>query len=208
VRTAKRVSCFWAACTVLGVLIATSVVAPRASAGFFFQDTTLDVPSPAECTVEPRPVPSPPATIEAAPSPSPTPTIPTGQPADAETVEAITAVVRGSIACYNASDILRWLAYFSNDYLSQKFFGPDGVDYEGFLQILSTPVAALREDQQLAVIHINDVQVLEDGSVSARVVTGDPADPFVDILIFVEQDGQWQIAMSIPVTTVDATPSP
>jgi hypothetical protein len=171
-------------------------------------DATVEVPSPDECTIEPRSVPSPPATREPVSSPSPSPTIPSGQPADEETIEAITAVVRGSIACTNAGDILRALAYFTDEYVAQMFIGPEGVDYEGFLQYLSTPPAALPGDQRLAIVEISEVQELEDETVSARVVTGNPDDPFEDILIFVEQDGEWLIAASIPIKSGEATPTP
>jgi hypothetical protein len=171
-------------------------------------DATVEVPSPAECTIEPRSVPSPPATSEPISSPSPSPTIPSGQPTDEETIEAITAVVRGSIACTNAGDILRSLAYFTDEYVAQMFIDPDGVDYEGFLQYLSTPPAALLEDQQLAIVAVSDVQDLEDGTVSARVATGNSDDTFEDILIFVEQDGKWLIKASIPIDQIEATPTP
>jgi hypothetical protein len=183
-------------------------VSPQSTAIAFQQVTTPDVPSPAECTVEPRAIPSPPATSEPTVTPRPTPTIPTGQPANEETVQEISAVVRGSVACSNAGDILRSLSYFSDEYVVQMFTGPDGVDYEGFLQYLSTPAAALQVDQQLAIIEISDVQTLENGMVSARVVTGDPANPFDDILFFSEQNDRWLIAASIPITTIEATPTP
>jgi len=88
------------------------------------------------------------------------------------------------------------------------FAGPDGVDYEGFLQYLATPAAALDESQRLAIVDISEVRQHENGVVSAIVTTGDPDDPFVDMLILVNVDGTWLIASSTPVETLYATPSP
>ncbi|MFL5760221.1 MAG: hypothetical protein ACJ789_10800 [Thermomicrobiales bacterium] len=130
-----------------------------------------------------------------------------GQPADDETVNAITAVVRGSIACSNAGDILRSLAYFTDAYVARMFSGENGVDYEGFLQFVATPPAPVRKGQRLALIAIKDVQQLEDGRVAATVVTGDPSNPFVDEIVFAKSDGQWLIDGSTPLTTLSTTPT-
>ncbi len=173
------------------------------------QSPVPGVPDPSDCDVDPRPVPSPPASEE----PSPTPSLEdvqgmTGSAADADTVAAITKVVYGSIACSNAGNILGSLAYFTDAYVSQMFVGENGVSYEGFLQYLATPPAPVAADQQLAIIEIKDVQQLDDDLVKATVVTGDPSDPFVDILLFVEVDGQWLINSSTPVLDSNATPTP
>jgi hypothetical protein len=130
-----------------------------------------------------------------------------GPQAPEETVAEITEVVRGSIACSNAGDILRALAYFSDSYVEHMFSGPNGVDYPGFLEYVATPPAAVPEDQQLALIEISNVELLKDGSVGATVITGDPANPFVDYLIFVNEDGRWLIAAAISSTMVYATPT-
>jgi hypothetical protein len=173
------------------------------------QNQAPKVPDPSECDVDPRPIPSPPASEES----SPTPSLEdvqgmTGPAADADTVAAITKVVYGSIACSNAGNILGSLAYFTDAYVSQMFVGENGVDYEGFLQYLATPPAPVAVDQQLAIIEIKDVQQLDDDHVKATVVTGDPSDPFVDILLFVNVDGQWLINSSTPVLDSSATPTP
>jgi hypothetical protein len=207
-RSTNRIAFYRAICTVFLVTFAISLLLPQPMSAALQDDAAVDVPSPAECTIEPRSVPSPPAMSKPVSSPSPSPTVPSGQPADDETIKAITAVVRGSIACTNAGDILRSLAYFTDEFVAQMFIGPNGVDYEGFLQYLSTPPAALLEDQQLAIVAISDVQELVDGTVSARVVTGNSDDHFEDILIFVEHDGEWLIAASIPITSGEATPTP
>jgi hypothetical protein len=144
---------------------------------------------------------------------SPTPSLAeaqemSGPPADEETVAAITASVRGSIACSNAGDILRSLAFFTDAYVEGMFIGENGVDYPGFLEYVATPPVPVGEDQQLAIIEINDVEQLNDDLVKATVVTGDPSDPFIDILFFVNVDDQWLINSSTPVLVSNATPTP
>jgi hypothetical protein len=196
-------------CTLFALFAAMSIVSPRFEVSANQQSATPDVPAPSECAREPRPIPSPPPTSETSPSPSPDQSIIlSGPQVPEETVAAITEVVRGSIACSNAGDILRALAYFSDDYVEQMFSGPNGVDYTGFLEYVATPPAAVPEDQRLAIVEISNVELLKDGSVGATVITGDPSNPFVDYLIFVNEKGQWLIAAAIPSTVVYATPAP
>jgi len=199
---------FCALCMVFATMTIAFLSSSPHRASAAAQSPVPEVPAPSECDVDPRPIPSPPA----GEAPSPTPSLAdaeamSGPPADDETVTAITKVVRGSIACSNAGDILRSLAYFSDTYVGQMFVGENGVDYEGFLQYLATPVAPVNADQQLAIIEITDVQLLDNGLVKAMVVTGDPSDPFVDILFFVNVDGRWLISSSTPVLDASATPA-
>jgi hypothetical protein len=173
------------------------------------QDPTPDVPSASECSVEPRAVPSPPTVEQASPTPSLSQAQEmSGPPADDETVAEVTETVRGSIACSNAGDILRSLAYFTDAYVERMFSGENGVDYQGFLEYAATPPAPVGEDQQLAIIEITDVQQINNDLVKATVVTGDPSDPFTDILFFVKVDDQWLINSSTPVLDSTATPAP
>ena len=206
-RSIKLIPVCCSICAVLIVIFATLAVSTGTASSELLQDSTPFVPDPSECTIEPRPIPSPPETPAA--SPTPTETIsPPGPLVPSDTVAEVTAVVRGSIACTNAGDILRALAYFTDGYIAHMFAGPDGVDYEGFLQYLATPAAALDESQRLAIVDISEVRQHENGVVSAIVTTGDPDDPFVDMLILVNVDGTWLIASSTPVETLYATPSP
>jgi hypothetical protein len=207
VRSTKLLPVCCAICTVLVATVATVSVLAEATSAELLQDSTPYVPVPYECTIEPRTIPPPPGTPAA--SPTPTGTIPPPGPlVDGDTVAEITAVVRSSIACTNAGDILRALAYFTDGYVEQMFYRPEGVDYEGFLQYLATPVAVLDEGQRVAIVDISEVRQHENGVVSAIVTTGDPDDPFVDMLLFVNVDGMWLIASSTPVEVVYATPSP
>jgi hypothetical protein len=207
VRSTKLLPVCCAICTLLIVIVATVPVSGETTSKEILQDSTPFVPDPSECTIEPRAIPPPPRTPAASPT-SPSTLAPPGPLVRSDTVAEITAVVRGSIACTNAGDTLRALAFFTDGYVEQMFSGPEGVDYEGFLQYLATPVAALDVSQRVAIVDISEVRLHEEGDVSAIVTTGDPDDPFVDMLIFVNVDGKWLIASSTPVETVYATPSP
>jgi hypothetical protein len=209
VRSTKLVPVCWAICAVFIVTVGTVAGSTGASSTELLQDSTPFVPDPSECTIEPRPVPSPPATSELSGSDTleatPDPNAPS---VDEETVEEITAVVRGAIACTNAGDILRALAYFTNFYVDHMFTDPDGVDYEGFLQYLSTPPAAVEPDKQIALIDISDFRFVDDGIVTAVVVSGDPGNPFTDSLVFVESESGWLIAGWEEESKDNATPGP
>jgi hypothetical protein len=209
VRSTKLLPVCCAICTLLIVIVATVPVSGGATSKEMLQDLTPFVPNPSECTIEPRPAPSPPAkselsgsdTLEATPDPN-APSV------DEETVGKITAVVRGAIACSNAGDILRALAFFTDFYVDNMFTDPDGVDYEGFLQYLSTPPAAVEPDKQVALIDISEFQFVDDGVVTAVVVSGDPENPFIDSLLFVESEGGWLIAGWQEESKDTATPGP
>jgi hypothetical protein len=207
VRSIKLIHIWCSICAILIVILATVAILSGTASSKLLQDSTPFVPAPSECTIEPRPIPSPPETPAASPTPSET-IPPPGPLVPSDTDAEIMAVVRGSIACTNAGDILRALAYFTDGYIAQMFAGPDGVDYEGFLQYLATPVATLDESQRVAIVDISEVRLHGEGVVSAIVTTGDPDDPFVDLLIFVNVNGTWLISSSTPVETAYATPSP
>jgi hypothetical protein len=178
------------------------------TASALLENTTPYVPNPTDCTIAPRAIPSPPsASAEASPF-STTNLPPAGAPARSETVAEITDVVRGSIACTNAGDLLRALAYFTDGYVAQMISSPEGGDFNDFLQYLATPVAPLDESQLLAIIDISDVRQHTDALVSAIVTTASAESRFVDVLYFSNVGGRWLIAGSSPVETVDATPSP
>ncbi|MDF3042774.1 MAG: hypothetical protein K0Q71_5480, partial [Thermomicrobiales bacterium] len=55
---------------------------------------------------------------------------PAGEPADEETVAAITATVRESIACRNAGDFARMLVFFTPNMLAELYGSPATVDPE------------------------------------------------------------------------------
>lgn len=143
-------------------------------------DRAAFVPSPEECTVEPREA----ASVAALATPTAAtsaaieePEVPfgatDGEPADPETAAEVSAVIRESWACLNGEDYARFLALLTDR--EAAFALPP----ELLLQVavgLSTPEAPA-PDQQTAVFAILDVEQLPDGRVGAYVVVDTPFDP-------------------------------
>jgi hypothetical protein len=169
----------------------------------------LIVPDPSECTVEPRPVSffeeliaTPPALpADAAqrfsgPSPEQRPwTMPTGEPADPETVAGVTATLHEALACLNANDGLRFLALFSDD-MVRLFFALDPMPAEALPQLAATADASPAE-QRLGYLAVHDVLLLPDGRVAALGDSYDPTEPpfgqGTDFAIFVKVGDRWLI---------------
>jgi ketosteroid isomerase-like protein len=207
----------------LAVVLCSLIVASSARASA--QDATPAagvVPDPSECQVDPRaadelialwyPGGTP---LAATPEGSPadvsgtaldvneagTPVgavidVPLGDPADAETIDAVTATVREVFACFNAGDFARALSLFSDNLVTS--FGPEpGTSMEdaaSFLQEAATPAP---EDQRISLISVTNVVVMDDGRVGAIVVSNDPTvEPEgaeTVLVIFVEEEGGWLV---------------
>jgi hypothetical protein len=158
----------------------------------------LDVPSAAECTVEPRPEDELRALFrEAAATPvldspeaSPTPAVPpTGDPADEQTVAEISATWRQFIACINAGDQARMFALFSDDMVRRQLFVDIafGVTEEALFAFLAaTPVPI--PDPSVPVVAFTDARVLADGRVA---VIGPGELGRGDVRIFVKEGDRW-----------------
>lgn len=160
-----------------------------------------EVPGSEACQVVPR---SPdfiltlagtPAAGRATPAVGSTPfAAPDGEPADADTVQDVTATVQEVVACFNAADLLRAFALFSDDYFRRLILvdGPVGEAFTAFLA--SAPAPVTRMDVQ----SVQDVRVLADGRVGALVVLVDPRAPTSEdesrrFVIFVNDDDRWLI---------------
>jgi steroid delta-isomerase-like uncharacterized protein len=95
--------------------------------------------------------------------------VPTGQPADAETVAGVTATVRELLACFNAGDIGRAAALHTEAFLRRQLAA---IPPEAFLAIMTAPPSPPREQ---AVLHgVRDVRVLPDGRAGAFADIYDP----------------------------------
>lgn len=118
--------------------------------------------------------------------------IPTGVPADTETVDVVTSVVLELTACARNGDVLRLLALFTDAYVL-AIAGSEAAFIEN-LEV--TPVSDQPINSDLHVAAIQDVMLLDDGRVSAIVILGGvedshPAPGRTVLMIFAEQDGRW-----------------
>jgi hypothetical protein len=157
-----------------------------------------EVPDPSLCTVEPRspdilaqtPVLATPGATPATPQAV---VEPSGEPADAATVGAVSDVVRQFYACLNGGDTLRVLALFT-DPAATRFLAirPD----LSIPPTNATPGAAPLESR-IAIIAMTDVKILPDGRVFALVTQDDPTrppdGPEPVFIYFIQHNGQWLI---------------
>lgn len=172
------------------------------------QDTTaLPVtPDPAECTAEPvtldellaltgaTPIPGTPSggmEEETAATPEAF-ALPEGEPADDETVAAVTDTLRETLACINTGNFLTSYAFFSDDFKRRDLeeFPITEADVPFFA---ATP-EALPAEMHASLLAVREARVLEDGRVGALVETIFPDEapgPQVDFIIFVQEDGRW-----------------
>lgn len=161
-----------------------------------------DVPAPSECTVSPRTLDevvgiwrsaaaAAPAGTPAAPAPF---VVPSGTPADGETVAAIAATVRQLVACLNAGDYLRIFSFSTDRRLFVDF--SDDIA-QGLAEIdlvtLVTRAAPLSPDLQMPMLVVKDVRILADGRVGAILIdaleqSGDSLGTFVT---YVKSGDRW-----------------
>jgi hypothetical protein len=125
---------------------------------------------------------------------------------DDATESAIVATVEGSIACANANQPLRELAYFTDRYLANRFTGA-GADDLGHLAVAVTrsPSPAADPDR-LALISVSQYAVTSDGRVSAVVVTANRDQTFTHTMIFAKVDERWLIDEVGSESPAPATP--
>jgi hypothetical protein len=168
-----------------------------------------EAPAPNECQVplpetiefpadSMRPVAATPRPISTEPEPPFTP--PAGDPADAETADAVTATVREAIACRNAGDYVRMLVFFTPHMLAELYGSPATVDPEVLRGIQEGP-RPLPEPRRLRIDAIAEVIVMPDGRVGAVVETSTPRREFRDYLFFMldVESGRWLIDGSVPL---------
>lgn len=128
--------------------------------------------------------------------------IPIGEAADEATAAEVEATVRAVFACFDAGDILRAFAYFTDDLKMQ--FGPEPgttrEEAEAFLTEAPEP-APPGEDSTL--VAVTDVMLLDDGRVGAFVIEQSGDEFLTSYAIFENVDGQWLVDQVIEFTSGD-----
>ncbi len=188
---------------VFSVLLPLSVGSSAAA-----QDTTaLPVtPDPAECTAEPVTLDELLALTDATPI-SGTPgagidgevaatpaafALPEGEPADEETVAAITSTLRETLACINTGNFLTSFTFFSEEFQRRDL--EEFPITEADVAFFEATPEALPAEMYATLLAVRETRVLEDGRVGALVETIFPdeaPEPQVDFIIFVQEDGRW-----------------
>ncbi len=170
----------------------------------------------AECTVEPiDPARYGEAALAATPQAS-QPDVATGQPADPDTITAVTQAIVQSIACANAGDLARLLSVIDPSYAPTLLDVPAD-QLQGQLDDLAaaTPGAAatpLTDDvDQVAapsiLLGIGDVIVFADGRVAATVDVERPETGPTTTIIYLQMSGTRYVITSYASPTGDATPA-
>jgi len=177
------------------------------------------VPDPAGCVAEPRSVEeivalaaapavgSGAATAVSVEEEGGSFTPPSGEPAERETVSAVEDAMRAFFACYNAGDLARLFALYSDGFIARDFAGASADD----LAFIEASPAALPADQRATLVAVREVRTLADGRVGAFVDVVDPASERpageVDFFFLVEEDGRYRIDGFVVVSEL-ATPAP
>ncbi|MFT4040750.1 MAG: hypothetical protein QM692_21395 [Thermomicrobiales bacterium] len=149
-------------------------------------------PPPELCTLPPRDI----ADYEAVmgtPQPTDLPSveITAGAPADAATVEGVTATMVQIFACLNAGDYLRLAgAYTDEGFLEDN--GSNGLTQEviDFIKQPPTPVAEADRD---VLYGVYAVQVLADGRVAAIMQRGIEGRGGVNLMLFRQVNDRWLV---------------
>jgi hypothetical protein len=174
-------------------------------------------PGAAECTVEPYDLTTVLTPTDATPpvAAEPTPAErPTGEPADDETIQAVTETIGQFIGCSNLGYPFRVLFLLTPEYLPvfvAENAGPITAADIAQLNALANatePFDPLPPDQQTVIVAIEDVEVLEDGRVIATVIgdnLAEPDGPNAVYFIFRELNGRYLID-GIIAPSNDGTP--
>lgn len=182
---------------------------------------TRDAPPPEECRVGRRsaetltnlaatPMPVP---ISASPTAAAEPfALPTGEPIDGTTVQAIAATQREAIACANAGDRIRVLSLYSESFVRRILAdaAAQGVS-PAQLHAGLTPLRALPPAERSRLLAIRQGRLLPDGRIGAFVdVAPTAADDLVevDFVWFIKVSGRWLIDdfVVVEIVVLDATP--
>jgi hypothetical protein len=168
-------------------------------------------PDPAECQVAPRSIDSI-ASVLATPVAG-TPMVVTpendrtaGQPADAETVEAVMTLAREATACGNVGDYRRVFALYTENGL-RVFAADRGMVVEQIVGFLAATPAALPAEAWQGV-RVRDVRVLSDGWVTAFIDFLSP-EAISPVFVALVRDGdRYLVDSEVALPSTAATPTP
>ena len=168
-------------------------------------------PDPAECQIAPRSIESIVAALATSDNGTPTAVLPdgdaaAGQPADAETAAAVTALAREAAACGNAGDYRRVFALYTDNGL-RVFAADRGMAVEQMAGALAvTPVPLPEESWQG--VRVRDVRIQSDGRVTAFIDFRSPEGNGTVFVHLVQQGDRYLVDSEVVVPPAPATPVP
>jgi hypothetical protein len=198
-------------------IVAASVMAIAAlTPGLTFaQDgtPTLDFVTPdlAECRIAPRSIESIASALARPVAGTPTTARPggdmaTGQPTDAETVAAVTALAREATACGNAGDYRRVFALYTDNGL-RVFAADRGMATEQLAGFLAATPAPLPEVSWQGV-RVREVRIQSDGRVTVFIDFRSPQGIGSVFVALVHQGDRYLVDSEVVVPPAPATPVP
>ena len=136
---------------------------------------------------------------------------PTGEPADAATAEAVTAVENEVVACLNARDVFRLFSLMSDDLVRglSAELGLETRSTEDLATAAATVPTPVPEGAREVVLEIRDARVLPDGRVGVVVVEDlldDEEGPRTSLVVFVQTAERWLLDAIIRVEPEAAEP--
>jgi hypothetical protein len=168
-------------------------------------------PESGECRIAPRSIESIASALATPVAGTPTMATPesggtVGQPADAETVAAVTVLAREATACGNAGDYRRVFALYTDNGL-RVFAADRGMTAEQLAGALAaTPVPLPEESWQG--VRVRDVRIQSDGRVTAIIDFRAPQGIGSVFVALVPQGDRFLVDSEVAVPSAPATPAP
>jgi len=156
-------------------------------------------PDPSLCQVEARPIADFAAFLGTPPAATASPpaalgakevTVPEGEPADAATIEAVTATIHTYYACRNGNDLLRAFTLLTDDGFDRALT-LTGMSEKELAFLAETPGPTDKRDWEA--VAISEVVILPDQRVAARIDGIGVGETFRGIVLLVPGDDRYRI---------------
>ena len=167
-----------------------------------------DVPLPAECMVAPRTLAelnalgATPTALEELEPPAPPTDLALATPGDEATAQAVLAVVRESLACSNAGDLLRNLALFTDGYVRRRTLAVTGPIDQALYDDVATS-RAIAPERYIDFVGAGPVLLLPGGRAAVEIVVSE-ARTRRSLALLLQTPAGWRIDELIPLE--DAPP--
>jgi hypothetical protein len=196
---------------VVALLVVAALAPPVMLAQEAAPPSDFVTPDPGTCKIAPRSIDSIAAALATPVAGTSTIATPAGdmaagQPADTETVAAVTALAREATACGNAGDYRRVFALYTDTGL-RVFAADRGMAPEQLTSLLAaTPVSLATEAWQA--VRVREVRLHPDERVTAFIDFHAPQGTGTVFVILVRQVDRYLVDSEVVAPSATATPSP